>query len=90
MHFLSFNLNIAVPNESTIRSYRKRFTASRMFELMMLVSELQLRGVRHSALGGQIIEATLVLAANQRRVADEKTEIKVAKSSKNILRIYTD
>lgn len=52
----------------------------------MQAFEQQLREARYLAMGGQIVDATLVPAPKQRNTEEEKSAIKAGKSAKQIWR----
>src|SRR5215207_5633789 len=84
MRFLDFELGCPTPDENTIRLFRERLTKAgaicRLFDLF----DAQLRGAGYLAMGGQIIDATLVAALRQRNTAAEKEQIKAGKSAAEI------
>ena len=86
MRFFGFDLGGAMPDENTIRHYRNRLTESGTLEALMQAFEQQLREVGYLAMGGQIVDATLVPAPKQRNTEDEKAAIKAGKSARQIWR----
>jgi IS5 family transposase len=84
LRFLGFDLGRPTPHENTIRSFRERLTKTgaiwRLFEDL----DRQLRGAGYLAMGGQIVDATLVSAPRQRNTADEKAAITAGKSATEI------
>lgn len=60
MRFFGFDLGGAMPDENTIRHYRNRLTESGSLEALMQAFEQQLREAGYLAMGGQIVDATLV------------------------------
>jgi len=66
MRFFGFDLGGAMPDENTIRHYRNRLTESGTLEALMQAFEQQLREAGYLAMGGQIVDATLVPAPKQR------------------------
>jgi transposase len=86
MRFFGFDLGGAMPDENTIRHYRNRLTESGTLEALMQAFEQQLREAGYLAMGGQIVDATLVPAPKQRNTEDEKAAIKAGKSAKQIWR----
>jgi len=86
MRFFGFDLGGAMPDENTIRHYRNRLTTSGTLEALMQAFEQQLREAGYLAMGGQIVDATLVPAPKQRNTEDEKAAIKAGKSARQIWR----
>ena len=86
MRFFGFDLGGAMPDENTIRHYRNRLTETGTLEALMQAFEQQLREAGYLAMGGQIVDATLVPAPKQRNTEDEKAAIKAGKSAKQIWR----
>ncbi|GIX19808.1 MAG: hypothetical protein KatS3mg120_1484 [Erythrobacter sp.] len=86
MRFFGFDLGGAMPDENTIRHYRNRLTQSGTLEALMQAFEQQLREAGYLAMGGQIVDATLVPAPKQRNTEDEKAAIKAGKSARQIWR----
>lgn len=66
MRFFGFDLGGAMPDENTIRHYRNRLTESGTLDALMQAFEQQLREAWYLAMGGQIVDATLVPAPKQR------------------------
>lgn len=86
MRFFDFDLGGAMPDENTIRHYPNRLTVSGTLEALMQAFEQQLREAGYLAMGGQIVDATLVPAPKQRNIEDEKAAIRASKSAKQISR----
>jgi transposase len=86
MRFFGFALGGAMPDENTIRHYRNRLTESGTLDALMQVFEQQLGEAVYLAMGGQIVDATLVRAPKQRNTKDEKAAIKAGKSARQIWR----
>ncbi len=86
MRFFGFDLGGTMPDENTIRHYRNRLTESGTLEALMQAFEQQLREAGYLAIGGQIVDATLVPAPKQRNTEEEKAAIKAGKSAKQIWR----
>lgn len=76
MRFFGFDLGGAMPDENTIRHFGIRFTESETLEALIQAFEQQLREVGYLAMGGQIVDATLVPAPKQRNTEDEKAASK--------------
>ena len=86
MRFFGFDLGGAMPDENTIRHYRNRLTDSGTLEALMQAFEQQLREAGYLAMGGEIVDATLVPAPKQRNTEDEKAAVKAGKSARQIWR----
>lgn len=84
MRFFGFDLGSAMPDENTIRHYRNRLTERGTLEALMQAFEQQLRERGYLAMGGQIVDATLVPAPKQRNTEEEKAAIKKGRSAKQI------
>lgn len=84
MRFFGFDLGGTMPDENTIRHYRNRLTTSGTLEALMQAFEQQLRERGYLAMGGQIVDATLVPAPKQRNTEEEKVAVKAGKSAKQI------
>jgi IS5 family transposase len=84
MSFFGFYRGGAMPDENTIRRYRNRITETDTFQALMHAFERQLRETAFLALGGQIVDATLVPTSKQRKTEDEKAAIKAGKSARQI------
>ncbi|MFC4291447.1 transposase [Sphingorhabdus arenilitoris] len=86
MRFFGFDLGGVMPDENTIRHYRSRLMESGALAEAMQAFEQQLQAQGYLAMGGQIIDATLVPAPKQRNTEDEKAAIKAGRSAKQIWR----
>jgi IS5 family transposase len=84
LRFLGFDLGRPTPDENTIRSFRERLTKTGAIRRLFEDFDRQLRGAGYLAMGGQIVDATLVSAPRQRNTADEKAAIKAGKSATEI------
>lgn len=84
LRFLGFDLGRPTPDENTIRSFRERLTKTGAIRRLFLDFDRQLRDAGYLAMGGQIVDATLVSAPRQRNTADEKAAIKAGKSATEI------
>ncbi|MFC4290800.1 transposase [Sphingorhabdus arenilitoris] len=86
MRFFGFDLGGVMPDENTIRHYRNRLMESGALAEAMGAFEQQLQAQGYLAMGGQIIDATLVPAPKQRNTEAEKAAIKAGRSAKQIWR----
>lgn len=84
MRFFGFDLGGTMPDENTIRHYRNSLTTSGTLDTLMQAFELQLREAGYLAMGGQIVDATLVPAPKQRNTEEEKAAVKEGESARQI------
>ena len=86
MRFFGFDLGGTMPDENTIRHYRNRLSESGTLGALMEAFDQQLHEQGYLAMGGQIVDATLVPAPKQRNTEDEKAAVKAGRSAKQIWR----
>jgi transposase, IS5 family len=79
MRFLGFKLGHSTPDENTIRLFRERLTAAGAIRSLFEEFDRQLRRAGYLAMGGQIIDASLVAAPRQRNTLEEKAAIKAGR-----------
>ncbi|MDX9861220.1 MAG: IS5 family transposase [Rhodospirillales bacterium] len=84
LRFLGFDLGRPTPDENTIRSFRERLTEAGAIRRLFEDFDRRLRGAGYLAMGGQIVDATLVSAPRQWNTAAEKAAIKAGKSAAEI------
>jgi IS5 family transposase len=84
MRFLGFDLGGATPDENTIRHFRNRLTETGTLKRVMKAFDWQLKKKGYIAMGGQIVDASLVPAPKQRNTEAEKAAIKEGKSAAEI------
>jgi transposase, IS5 family len=84
MRFLGFELGWPTPDENTIRHFREKLTRAGAIGRLFDLFGAQLRGAGYLAMGGQIVDATLVAAPRQRNTAAEKEQIKAGMSAAEI------
>src|SRR5215207_8036381 len=84
MRFLDFELGRPTPDENTIRLFRERLTKAGAIQRLFDLYDQQLRASGYLAMGGQIVDATLVAAPRQRNTADEKVQIKAGRTAAEI------
>jgi len=84
LRFLSFGLGDRTPDENTIRLYRERFTRSGTIEKLFDEFDRQLKASGYLAMGGQIVDASLVSAPCQRNTVAEKAQIKAGRKAREI------
>jgi transposase, IS5 family len=76
LRFLSFDLGAATPDANTIRLFREKLTEAGALDAVFADFDRQLKERGYLAMGGQIVDATLVAAPKQRNTALEKDAIK--------------
>jgi len=81
LRFLGFDLGAATPDANTIRLFREKLTEAGALDAVFTDFNRQLKERGYLAMGGQIVDATLVAAPKQRNTAAEKDAIKAGKSA---------
>jgi IS5 family transposase len=76
LRFLGFELGKPTPDANTIRMFRERLTEANAIKMLFDAFDRQLRDSGYPAMGGQLMDATLVHAPRQRNTAEEKGAIK--------------
>jgi IS5 family transposase len=76
MRFLGLGLSDRAPDARTIWLFREKLTKAEAIKPLFANFDAALRGAGYIAMGGQIIDATLVSAPKQRNTEDEKKAIK--------------
>jgi IS5 family transposase len=84
LRFLGFGLGDRTPDENTIRLFRERLTRSGTIERLFEEFDRQLKASGYLAMGGQIVDASLVAAPRQRNTTEEKAQIKAGRKAKEI------
>ena len=84
LRFLSFDLGAATPDANTIRLFREKLTEAGALDAVFADFDRQLKERGYLAMGGQIVDATLVAAPKQRNTALEKDAIKAGKTAGEI------
>ena len=84
LRFLGFDLGKPTPDENTIRSFRERLTAAGAVRGLFEAFDQQLRVAGYMAMGGQIVDASLIAAPRQRNTQAEKEAIKAGKKAAEI------
>ncbi len=84
MRFLGLRLSDAVPDANTIWTFREALTRARIggkpaVEVLFAAYDIALRQAGFLAMGGQIIDATIVAAPKQRNTDGEKAEIRAGR-----------
>jgi IS5 family transposase len=81
LRFLGFDLGAPTPDANTIRLFRERLTQAKSITLLFDAFDNRLRSSGYLAMGGQIVDATLVAAPKQRNTTEEKDAIKAGKTA---------
>lgn len=84
LRFLGFDLGDRTPDENTIRLFRERLTRSGAIDRLFTEFDRQLKASGYLAMGGQIVDASLVAAPRQRNTAAEKAQIKAGRKAREI------
>lgn len=84
MRFLGLGLSDAVPDANTIWTFREALTQAQIegksaIQVLFLAYEAALREAGFLAMGGQIIDATVVAAPKQRNTEAEKADLKAGR-----------
>lgn len=77
MRFLGLGLGDRAPDAKTIWLFREHLTQARAVENLFARFDRQLTKAGYLAMGGQIVDATIVAAPKQRNTDAEKADIKV-------------
>ena len=84
LRFLGFDLGAATPDANTIRLFREKLTDAGALDAVFTEFDRQLKERGYLAMGGQIVDATLVAAPKQRNTEPEKFAIKEGKLAAEI------
>jgi len=84
LRFLGFDLGAPTPDANTIRMFRERLTEAKAMTTLFDAFDQQLRKSGYIAMGGQIVDATLVAAPKQRNTKEEKDAIKAGKTAAEV------
>ncbi len=79
MRFLGLGLGDRVPDAKTIWLFREHLTQARAVDNLFARFDKHLDKAGYLAMGGQIVDATIVAAPKQRNSDAEKTDIKAGK-----------
>ena len=79
MRFLGLGLGDKVPDAKTIWLFREHLTQARAVENLFARFDKHLTKAGYLAMGGQIVDATIVAAPKQHNTDAEKTDIKAGK-----------
>jgi IS5 family transposase len=84
MRFCGLTIADAVPDANTLWDFREALIAAGAFEKLVEQLDKAIKDAGYLAMGGQIIDASLVAAPRQRNTAEEKDAIKAGKSADEI------
>jgi transposase, IS5 family len=84
LRFLGFDLGAPTPDANTIRLFREKLTDAGTLQVLFDAFDHRLRTNGYLAMGGQIVDATLIAAPKQRNTQDEKDAIKAGKAAEEI------
>ena len=84
LRFLGFDLGAPTPDANTIRLFRERLTEAGAITVLFDAFDNRLRAGGYLAMGGQIVDATLVAAPKQRNTQEEKDAIKAGKTAEEV------
>ena len=84
LRFLGFDLGAPTPDRNTIWTFRERLIRAGAVDDLFATFDRELRRSGYLAMGGQIVDATLVSAPKQRNSDDEKEAIKAGRSASEI------
>ena len=84
LRFLGFDLGSSTPDANTIRLFREKLTEAGALDALFAAFDRQLKERGYLAMGGQIVDATLVAAPKQRNTQAEKAAIKDGRTAGEI------
>ena len=84
LRFLGFDLGVPTPDRNTIWTFRERLIRAGVIDDLFAAFDRELRRCGYLAMGGQIVDATLVSAPKQRNSDDEKQAIKAGLNAAEI------
>ena len=79
MRFLGLGLGDRVPDAKTIWLFREHLTQAGAVDILFARFDRHLERAGYLAMGGQIVDATVIAAPRQRNTDDEKADIKAGK-----------
>jgi transposase, IS5 family len=85
LRFLDFDLGAPTPDANTIRLFRERLTEAKAITVLFDALDNRMRSNGYLAMGGQIVDVTLVAAPKQRNTQEEKDAIKAGKTADEVL-----
>lgn len=84
LRFLGFDLGATTPDTNTIRLFREKLTEAGALDALFTDFDRQIKERGYLAMGGQIVDATLVAAPKQRNTEPEKAAIKEGRTAAEI------
>lgn len=84
LRFLGFDLGAPTPDTNTIRLFREKLTEAGTLQILFDAFDHRLCTNGYLAMGGQIVDATLVAAPKQRNTHEEKDAIKAVKTANEV------
>jgi transposase, IS5 family len=84
LRFLGFDLGSPRPDANTIRLFREKLTEAGTLRVLFDAFDHRLRTNGYLAMGGRIVDATLVAAPKQRNTQEEKDAIKAGKQAHEV------
>ncbi len=84
LRFLGFELGARTPDRNTIWTFRERLVRAGAMDALFAAFDRRLRRAGYLAMGGRIVDATLVSAPRQRHTEREKEAIESGKSRAEI------
>jgi IS5 family transposase len=84
LRFLGFDLGAATPDANTIRMFREKLIEAGALDTLFTDFDRHLKARGYLAMGGQIVDATLVAAPKQRNTEAEKAAIRAGKTAGEI------
>ena len=82
--FLGFDLGAPTPDANTIRLFCERLTEAKAITVLFGAFDNRLRTNGYLAMGGQIVDATLVVAPKQRNTQEAKEAIKAGRTAAEV------
>ena len=79
MQFLGLGLEDRIPDATTVWLYRERLARAGIVERLFGMFDAHLRERGYQAMGGQIVDASIVPVPTQRNIKEENAETKKAK-----------
>jgi len=79
MRFLGLGLGDVVPDANTIWNFREALKRSGVIDRLFACFDVRLKAAGYLAMGGQIVDASIVSAPKQRNTEAEKAEIKAGR-----------
>ncbi len=83
MRFLGLGLSDRVPDARTIWLFREKLTKADAIKPLFDRFDATLRAAGYIAMGGQIVDASLIAAPKQRNTEDEKKDLKEGRIPKD-------